>query len=198
MALRDILAAIERDGEDRIREIESDSDRKAAALIEHAAAEAASRRESAAHALDARTAREVDRIVNQAHLVGDRALRSARETLYGEARAEMMNRLARRRQEPDYSRLLERLLQESLAVLPNPVRVRCDPRDTDLINRLLQNLALTQIDVQADLATIGGLDVGTDDGRTIRNTLEVRAAKADRHLRRLAGELLPVLRSGHP
>ncbi len=198
MALGDILQAIEREADARICEIEAESERRSGALIEHAHAEAARRRESAAHALDAKTAREVDRIVNQARLTADRALRAARESLYSEARVAMLDRLAELRLEPEYSPLFERLLEEVMAVLPTARFVRCDPRDVELTEAILLTVRRPELMVQPDLSTTGGLDIGTHDGRTIRNTFETRLAKAEPHLRRLAGEVLPALRSGHP
>ena len=198
MALDDILQAIERDAATRVREIEGGAERRSRALLEHARAEAARRRESAAHAMDARTARDVDRIVNQARLAADRALRKARDSLYTEARDAMLRRLGEQRCAPTYPALLERLLVECLAVLPTARFVRCDPRDTELVEIILQKTRRPELSVQPELSTIGGLDVSTNDGRTIRNTFEARLVKAEDHLRQLAGEVLPVLRSGPP
>ncbi len=197
MALGDILQAIERDAGARIREIEVEAERRARGLLEHARAEAGRRRESAAHAMDARTAREVDMILNEARLTADRALRAARESLYSEARDAMLSRLEDQRRTSQYAGLLERLLEEVMAVLPTACVVRCDPRDADLIDRAVHSTRRPELTIQPELSTIGGLDVSTNDGRTVRNTFEARLEMAEPHLRRLAGEVLPLLRSGH-
>ena len=197
MALGEILQAIERDAADRISEIENEAERRSSIVIEQAEGEAAHRREIAAHAMDNRTTREVDRIVNQAHLIADRTMRAARESLYSEAREMMLKRLAEQRVGAGYPALVERLLDEALAVLPTARFVRCDPRDAELIESTLQRMRRPELAVQPELTTIGGLDVSTNDGRAIRNTFEARLAKAEPHLRRLAAEALPELRSGH-
>lgn len=197
MGLADILAAIERDGDERVREIEAGAAQKAAALVDHAVAEAAARRTSAAHALDDRTRREVDRIINQARLAADREMRAARESLYREGREMMLRRLEEQRLGAGYGALLQRLLEEGLAVLPTARFVRCDPRDSDLVETMLETLRRPELSVQPELSTIGGLDVATNDGRAVRNSFEARLAKAEPHLRRLAGDVVPALRSGH-
>ena len=71
------------------------------------------------------------------------------------------------------------LLAESRAALPSARELRVDPRDADLALPLADGLG-----VESTLETWGGLELASDDGRTIRNTLEERLANAEPLLRR--------------
>ena len=58
---------------------------------------------------------------------------------------------------------------------PCPARVlRVDPRDADLAGGVAPGLR-----VDATLDTWGGVELASDDGRTVRNTLEERLANAE-------------------
>ena len=77
------------------------------------------------------------------------------------------------------------LLAESRAALPAARELRIDRRDADLARPLADGLG-----VELTLDTWGGLELASDDGRTLRNTLEERLANAEPLLRRRFAELL--------
>ena len=77
------------------------------------------------------------------------------------------------------------LLAESRAALPAARELRIDRRDRDLARPLADGLG-----VELTLDTWGGLELASDDGRTLRNTLEERLANAEPLLRRRFSEML--------
>jgi V/A-type H+/Na+-transporting ATPase subunit E len=78
-----------------------------------------------------------------------------------------------------YPELFRTLLAESRAALPAARELRVDPRDRDLAHTTADGLR-----VDPTLKTWGGLELASDDGRTIRNTVEERLVNAEPLLRR--------------
>ena len=96
-------------------------------------------------------------------------------TLVNGIRAE----LADLRSTSEYPELFRALLAESRAALPAARRLRVDRRDFDLATPLAGGL-----DVDPVLDSWGGVELASDDGRIVRNTVEERLANAEPVLRR--------------
>jgi vacuolar-type H+-ATPase subunit E/Vma4 len=196
MAIGDILAAIRHETETEIRGVAEEAERRTADVLERARIEAAEVEDREAHARDQAAHKAADRIVNQARLNVDRRMREAREELYAEAQRETAARLAGIRAGPDYRAVLDRLIDESRAVLGAGTVIRVDSADAALVTDLMAGRGDgDRIRVDPSLETAGGIELWADDGRRVTNTLEARLEKAEPHLRSLAGQLVPELRS---
>ena len=77
------------------------------------------------------------------------------------------------------------LLAEGRAALPRRQRAPRRPARPDLATPLARGLR-----VEPTLETWGGVELASDDGRTIRNTVEERLANAELLLRRRFAERL--------
>lgn len=195
MALEDILVAIRGEAETEIGRIGTEAGGEVTAILDGGCAEAKAVEEAAAVSLDDDAAQHRARIVNRAHLVVERRERAAAEDVYVELREEVAFRLARRRDEPGYQDLFLRLFEECRAVLPDARIVRVDPADQDVAGRMVADGAFDGFSIDPSLASIGGLELVTEDGRRcVRNTLEARFERADRPLRSLAATMVPALR----
>ena len=84
-----------------------------------------------------------------------------------------------------YPRLFGALLAEARAALPGATELRVDRRDLSLATPLARGLR-----VDPALETWGGVELASDDGRVIRNTVEERLANADVLLRSRFAEWL--------
>jgi V/A-type H+/Na+-transporting ATPase subunit E len=185
MALTDLLQAIES---------EADADRARAA--EEAAAAAAAVVEDAHREADALEAELADSGVAQGHAASarERALarldaaatvRSAREEAFVSLLSGFRAELAAVRKTSAYPKLFHALVAESRAALPNARELHVDPLDADLAGTVAPDLR-----IEPTLDTWGGVELASDDGRTIRDTLEERLANAELLLRqRLAQRL---------
>ena len=78
-----------------------------------------------------------------------------------------------------YPDLFRALLAEARAALPEAHELRVDRRDVELARPLAGGLRL-----DPTLETWGGVELVSDDGRTVRNTVEERLANAELLLRR--------------
>ena len=93
--------------------------------------------------------------------------------------------LAAVRETSAYPKLFHALVAESRAVLPGAWELHVDPRDADLAGGVGYGLR-----VQPALDGWGGVELASDDGRTVRNTLEERLANAELLLRQRLAERL--------
>ncbi len=186
MALQDILAAIERDGEREVAATLAEAEREAASILARAREEASRRAAEVEGAAAAELEAEEERILREARLRATRLLREAREEVYRAALAEARRRLAGVRARPCYPAILRALLEEALAALPEAEVVVADARDAEAFAGAAGGRS-----VRPALETWGGVEVATGDGRLVRNTLEERLARAEPFLRALVASRIP-------
>lgn len=197
MALEDILDAIRSEADAEIDRIRAESADAITAVLDEGLTEAKSVEEAASASLDEQAAQQRARIVNRAHLVVERRLRTAADEVYEELLTEVVQRLARQRDSPDYVVLFRRLFDECREVLPDARILRVDPADEDLANHMLAEVGIDSFSIDPSLDSAGGLELLTDDRRRcVRNTLEARIDRADRVLRSLAATKVPALYGG--
>lgn len=194
MALADILRAIDEEADAEIRRIDADADERARADRERAGAEAARIEEIELRRRRTVTEERVRRIVTGAHVDADRAVRAAREAVYQELLVRTRARLEEVPGSAGYGQVLALLFDECRRVLPEGRTLRVRSTDADRVTALALESGMADAVVDGSLEAMGGLELESDDGRRVLNTLDERLDKADRHLRLLAGELLPGLR----
>ena len=178
MALADLLRAIEADAAAERARADRESALEAAAIVERArrdaralAAELAAAPEPAARA-DAERARAL------ARLDAARAIRGEREDAFFALLTGVRSELGALRASEGYPALFRALLDEGRAALRSAAELRVDRRDLDLATPLARGLR-----VDPTLDTCGGIELLSDDGRIIRNTVEERLANTDLLLR---------------
>jgi V/A-type H+/Na+-transporting ATPase subunit E len=185
MALADLLRAIETEADaDRARAAE-EAAAAAAAVVENARRDAAALEAELADAgaADGRAAAARERAL--ARLDAAASIRSAREEAFVSLLSGIRAELAAVRETSAYPKLFHALAAESRAALPGAWELHVDPRDADLASGVAYGLR-----VEPTLDTWGGVELASDDGRTVRNTLEERLANAELLLRqRLAQRL---------
>jgi vacuolar-type H+-ATPase subunit E/Vma4 len=189
MALEHILAAIRQEGEADLAALEAACDEEVRRLQSQAEAESAALVEAAITADAVRTTLAVRRIEGQAEAQAQRVLGDAREQVFQEALALVRERLGALRQDPRWPAVLEALLREAHAALPDATLLHLDLRDVHLLKRA--DRALGRI---PDLDGWGGVVLETDDGRAVDNTLEARLDTAMPELRRVILAHIPSLR----
>jgi len=191
MALADLLRVIEADAAAERARADRESALEAAAIVARArrearalAAELAAEPEPAARA-DAERARAL------ARLDAARGMRGEREDAFSSLLTGVRNELDALRASKGYPALFRALLDEGRAALPGASELRVDRRDLDLATPLARGLR-----VDPTLDTCGGIELASDDGRSIRNTVEERLANADLLLRSHLAQRLAALE--HP
>jgi vacuolar-type H+-ATPase subunit E/Vma4 len=189
MALEKLLASLETEAAAEAARLEAETEQEAARIVEDARAEALALAEQAARDGEEELRQEAEQRRASARLEAAAALREARESAFQDFLAEVRTRLADLRELPGYPATLRALVRESVAVLPTPATVRVDPRDEALVRELLDELG-TKAEVSTTLASVGGVELASGDGRTVRNTIEERLENAEQELRLLFGELL--------
>jgi vacuolar-type H+-ATPase subunit E/Vma4 len=179
MALADLLQAIEADATAERARADRESAGEATAIVERARAQAAALAAELAAEPEGEARAEAERTRSLARLDASDAVRSAREEAFGSLLTGIRAELAALRATASYPELFRMLLAESRAALPAAHELRVDPRDRELAHTTADGLC-----VDPTLETWGGLELASDDGRTIRNTVEERLENAEPLLRR--------------
>jgi vacuolar-type H+-ATPase subunit E/Vma4 len=192
MALADLLGAIEAEAEAERARAHSEATAAGATIVERARRDASTLEAdlAAAAAADGEAAAGHERAL--ARLDAAATIRSAREEAFVSLLTGIRAGLATLRETSAYPALFEALVAESRTALPSARELRIDPRDADLAGTRAGGLRVEPV-----LDTWGGVELGSDDGRAIRNTLEERLANAEPLLReRLAERLTPGTQPG--
>ena len=194
MALADLLRVIEADAAAERARADHKAALEAAAIVERARREARALAAELAAAPEPAARADAERARALARLDAARAVRVEREDAFSSLRAGVRSELGALRASGGYPALFRALLTEARAALPAAAELRIDRRDLDLATPLARGLR-----VDPTLDTSGGIELASDDGRIIRNTVEERLANADlllrsRFVRRLAttNEFEPV------
>jgi vacuolar-type H+-ATPase subunit E/Vma4 len=178
MALADLLRAIEAEADAERARADRETAAEAAAIVEQAREDAGAIEAALTAAPETEARAEALEMRALARLDASSAVRSASEDAFGSLLTGIRATLAALRGTEAYPALLEALLAESRAALPSARELRVDQRDADLALPLADGLR-----IELTLDTLGGLELASDDGRTIRNTLEERLANAEPLLR---------------
>jgi len=179
MALADLLRAIELDAADERAQAERETAAEATAIVERARRQAIELEAELAAAPEAQARAEAERARALARLHASGVVRSAREESFASLVTGIRAALGALRGTERYPGVFRTLLDESRRALPAARRLRVDRRDLDLATAVSSGLH-----VDPTLDTCGGLELASDDGRTLRNTVEERLANAEPRLRR--------------
>jgi V/A-type H+/Na+-transporting ATPase subunit E len=179
MALADLLQAIEADAAAERARADREAAAEAKAIVEQARAQAAELAAELAAEPEGEARAEAERTRALARMDASAVVRSAREEAFASLLAGIRAELAALRGTSRYPELFRALLAESRAALPAARRLRVDRRDLDLATPLAGGLR-----VDPALDTWGGVELVSDDGRIVRNTVEERLATAELLLRR--------------
>lgn len=192
MGLAELLAALEGDAREEIERLDDETRREVEQVLSEAEQRAAAEERERLRSEERKLAAEATTVLSRARRDAGRILRDAREALFLEALDDLRARLARVREQPGYHDLLRHLIVEALEALPANVllELRIDARDEALAMQIVRELGRMDVEVSAELETWGGIELATDDGRLVRNTIEERLANAETALRlRLATAL---------
>ena len=185
MALADLLHAIESEADaDRARAAD-EAAAAAAAVVEDARRDAEALEAELTRAGAAEGRRVAAHARALARLDAAATIRSAREEAFVSLLSGIRAELAAVRETSAYPVLFQALVAESRAALPGAWELHIDPRDADLAGGVPYGLR-----VEPTLDTWGGVELASEDGRTVRNTLEERLANAELLLRQRLAEKL--------
>lgn len=192
MALSDILETIRSEAEDTVSAILAAAEAEADRITARAEEEAAAEEQRLSTSLDDRARLERSRIMSRAHLEVARERRAAREGVFKEALDRAVTKITKLRTTTEYEDVMASLLDEALAVLPEPSVARVDSADVELMQRVLSARDLV-LEIEVQEVPLGGVAI-VADRRSVDNRFISRIHRADRHLRYLAGEMIPDLR----
>ena len=188
--LNDLLSAIEADAKEERARLDESSRAESDEILDQARAEAETVRTEPVKVQEPELRRESARRIGAARVEATNLLREAREESFEELIKVARSRLSTLRASDRYRDVLQGLLQEAHAALPNARVLRVDAIDEALASELADEYGLS---VEPTLQTSGGLELVADDGRSIRNTFEERVANAEPELRQAYGERLAGL-----
>jgi V/A-type H+-transporting ATPase subunit E len=188
MALEELLAALAAEAAEESARAEQLARDEAAGIVAQARIEAQSIEREAARADERELALIAERKLARARASAGAALRAAREELFQEWLDELRTRVAELRSSDRNRSVVRLLVLESVAALPSATSLRVDPRDEALLREVMAELGLS-IEVRAQLEVLGGVEVSSPDGRTVRNTFEERLRNAEPGLRILFGRM---------
>lgn len=193
MALADLLRAIEADAAAERARADRETAAEATAIVERAREQAGVLEAELAAAPETQAREEAEQALALARLDVSGAAASARDEAFVSVVTGVRAELAGLRETGAYPDLFRALLVEARAALPAARDLRVDRRDLELATPLAGGLRL-----DPTLETWGGVELVSDDGRTVRNTVEERLANAELLLRRrfaqwlaTAGETVP-------
>lgn len=189
MGLQAILDNIRAVGNAQIQEIERTAQSQASEILAHARMEAEQIEEDASANISAPAIAERARIIHRARLDALHIVGSVRENLVDTAILRTREHLADFRPDSAYSLVLRALTEETLVQLTSSEKdgrpqLLADPRDKDLLQKILQDLKLN-IPVSYELNCWGGVIAQSEDERVVViNTFESRLEQATSFLRR--------------
>jgi vacuolar-type H+-ATPase subunit E/Vma4 len=193
MALADLLHAIEADAAAERARADRETAAEATAIVERAREQAGALEAELVAAPEAQACAEAEQALALARLEVSGAVRSVREEAFVSLLTGVRAELAGLRTTAAYPDLFRALLAEARAALPAARELRVDRRDLELATPLPGDLRL-----DPTLETWGGVELISDDGRTVRNTVEERLANAELLLRRrFAQRLATAMESGN-
>jgi len=186
MPLADLLQTITAEADEEDARLGRETAAEAETLVESARVEARALSAELAAAPESVARRDAERATALARLAAVAALRGEREDVFASVLDGVRGELAALRGSGRYPPLFGALVAESKAALPEATVLRVDKRDAELARPLADGLRVEPV-----LKTWGGVELASDDGRLVRNTLEERLANAEPLLRlRFAGRLL--------
>jgi len=189
MSLEAILTAIRASGDTQVSEIEASARTQIYEILANARMEAEDIEEKACNEAVAPSAKERARIIHRARLESMRMVGEICEELINTTLERTRGVLTGLRTDPAYPDVLCRLLEEALRELQSSlggnsnIRIEADPRDADLLRRMLNHMGL-ELEVSYTLDSWGGLVAYSQDGRVVvSNLLETRLERALPYLR---------------
>jgi len=195
MSLETILAAIRAAGDAQVSEIEAGARTQIYEIMATARLEAEDLEEDACNNAVAPASKERARIIHRARLESMRIVGGAREELIEKTLERTRGVLAGLRTDRAYPDVLCRLLEEAMAELQSSVgegvqvKIEADPKDFDLLERMLRHMVL-ELRVSYTLDGWGGLVARSEDGRVmVSNILETRLERALPFLRQYLAAL---------
>jgi vacuolar-type H+-ATPase subunit E/Vma4 len=188
MGLQNILERIRDAGNAQVQEIERNAKTRASEILAQAHTEAEEIESEARSRASAPANAERARVIHGAKADALQLLGEVREDLVDGAIARTRERLASLRSDPSYPKVLRSLTEQALAQLAasesaQKARLQADPRDKDLLQKILADLHM-DLPTRYELDAWGGLNASSDDGRVVViNTLEARLERAMGYLR---------------
>ena len=179
MALADLLQAIEADAAAERARADRETAAEAKAIVEQAREQAGALKAELAAAPESQAREEAEQALALARLDVSGAAASARDEAFVSVVTGVRAELAGLRETSAYPDVFRALLAEARAALPEARVLRVDRRDVELATRLASGLRLDPTP-----ETWGGVELVSEDGRTVRNTVEERLANAEMLLRR--------------
>lgn len=214
MSLQAILEAIIAEGEAEVRAIEERASVQAHEIEADNLLEAELIKEGAFKETSAPAARERSKILHQAHLEAMRMLGTVRDELVEKAFEQIREYLSQYRFDPNYPRVLSKLIQEVLSELESSSAIArasglaqpglaprtsrrdflllADQRDRDILENILTTIKLDlpgggelELPILYELECWGGVVARSADRQIVSiNTLESRLERATPFLRR--------------
>lgn len=189
MSLEKILARIRLAGEQQAAEIVRKAEEEASTLLEQARLNATEVYQNGFQEAQLPAESECFRIINEAHFKASCIVGQAREDFIDRVLASLRQRLSHVRESEGYARVMRRLLSEVLpeangkAPLDELVQLEADPRDRELLKRLLEETGL-DVEVACTLESLGGVNACSAGRRThMKNTIDSRLEQALPYLR---------------
>ncbi|MEJ5185830.1 MAG: V-type ATP synthase subunit E [Candidatus Geothermincolales bacterium] len=183
MAIEDILEALDEQCRQECREIFDRAQEEAKRIIAKAQEEAEALRRQRLDRIRAEAESEATSILYSARLKAKNELIRAREEVASRALELAEERLKDLRSRDDYPDILKGYLEEALSQFEGKVVIHVDPRDKDLVSRLMKKTGIKH-ELRTDLETAGGVVV-SNEGEDVRvlNTVEERLRRARERLR---------------
>lgn len=183
MALKDMLKALEEEGQQQLKEITETARKQARDIIEAAEQQAAGIKDQYVERMNKVIAGEKTKLMSDATVYVKREVSRAKEEVIGSAFNTTSDNLRNTRTAKDYPETFERLAREAVSQTEGPVVAHVDSRDAKLADSVLKKIG-ADYTLKPDLKTAGGLNITVDNGRiVIENTLEVRIDRARRFLK---------------
>lgn len=180
MSLKHILAALEAEARGQIKEIEEQGEDKVRDIFNEAQKRIAALRSERQRAVQEELQIEEAQILNHAKLQAQQEVMKARETLIEGVLQAVHHRLQNISTSTCYLRLMELLTLEAVDALKTAagLQVRVRDGDVNLMKGIIENLGLSATFAGGEDCT-GGVLVSSTDGRIrVDNTLDIRLRQA--------------------
>lgn len=183
MALEEMLTALEKEGEEDVKKILSQSEAHKNQIIKEATDEASKIREAYRKKIEDQVRIDRSKILNKASFHIKKEIIRAKEAMMNEVFNQVVKQVGSLRNESSYEGILEKLAQETINAIPGKPVISIDSADEQLARKILDKMEV-DYSLEKNAKCLGGLKATSEDGRIIlNNTIDSRVDKAKQLLK---------------
>lgn len=182
MALEEMLTALEQEGLDDVKRIDSEAEAYENQILLEAEEEAKKIHEVSMKNADEEVRLEKARMISRANFQVKKEIVRVKEAMVNKVFDEITKRVENLRSQSSYESVFEKLASEAISGIPGKVVVSVDQADEALARKTFEKMGI-DCPIKTDFKCSGGLKAMSEDGNIVlNNSIDSRIDKAKQFL----------------